>query len=530
LDNRFGLPFWLLLAAAAVLLVVRTGDAPLIDPDEARFARTSVEMSRSRDLVVPTFEDEPRLVKPPLLHWVQAAIFGLLGESEFTARLPATLATLGMLLITGWVARRRFGPEGAFWAAMVLATSPLVMILGRLGTTDALLSVHILAVVALDLAEPEEAGAYRSLAIGALLGLAFLAKGPVGVILPLLVILAGRTASGRDVLPGAGAAARALAGWCAVVLPWGLVFLRRVGGEATLGTLGHEVLSRFFEGTDHTEPTWYYAGVMLVGFVPWIAPLCVGMARILGNRRDPASRTGLYAGAGLLVGLLFFSLSRGKLPNYILPLAPLVAIVVTWELGRELDAPGERRLGPALLSGTLAAFGLLLGYVWTYRLPAAAQTTALIGAVAYLAGFVCSLPGVFRHRPRWVYGWAGASSATFLLAAAVLFLPAHADRRSARPLIEAVPALGSGRPVVVVEMELPSLTLYLDRIPEKIHAGAVAERIDRGDRPLLVFDTSDLWLLGADVNRQLVEIGGHGKYKVFESDGGALLDGDRPPG
>jgi 4-amino-4-deoxy-L-arabinose transferase-like glycosyltransferase len=309
-----------------------------------------------------------------------------------------------------------------------------------------------------------------------------------------------------------------------------LVFLRRVGGDATLGTLGHEVLSRFFEGTDHTEPAWYYAGVMLVGFVPWIAPLCAGMVRILGNRRDPASRTGLYAGAGLLVGLLFFSLSRGKLPNYILPLAPLVAIVVTWELGRELDAPGERRLGPALLSGTLAGFGILLVFLWGMDLPPAARTTAMVGAIGYLGGFLCSIPGVLSHRPRWVYGWAGASSATFLLTAALLFHPAHAEGRSARPLLEAVPRLNSGRPVVVVEMELPSLTYYLDRVPEKIHAGAVQKRIDRGDGPLLILDLADLPLLGSTANRRLVEVGAHGKYRVYEPLPGARLDGDRPPG
>src|SRR5207344_3115481 len=94
----------LLAAAAGALLVLflRLGSYPLLDPDEARFARTSVEMMRSGDYVVPTFEGEPRLVKPPLLHWVQAALFQLGGPSEFLARLPAATSTFLTLLLVGW--------------------------------------------------------------------------------------------------------------------------------------------------------------------------------------------------------------------------------------------------------------------------------------------------------------------------------------------------------------------------------------------------------------------------------------------
>ena len=63
--------FWLALAAAALLLLINTGGVPLFDPDEARFARTSVEMIRTGDIVVPRFEGQPRIVKPPLMHWLK---------------------------------------------------------------------------------------------------------------------------------------------------------------------------------------------------------------------------------------------------------------------------------------------------------------------------------------------------------------------------------------------------------------------------------------------------------------------------
>ena len=95
------------IAGALLLLFVRLGAYPLLDPDEARFARTSVEMMRSGDYVVPTFEGEPRLVKPPLLHWVQGALFQFGGPNELLARLPAAAATFMSLLLVGWIGWRR---------------------------------------------------------------------------------------------------------------------------------------------------------------------------------------------------------------------------------------------------------------------------------------------------------------------------------------------------------------------------------------------------------------------------------------
>ena len=508
--------FRTVLLAAAVLLLVRAGSVPLMDPDEARYARTSLEMLRSGDLVMPTFEGLPRMVKPPLLHWLHLPLFRLLGTSEWVVRLPSFLATLLSIWITGWIARRRFGEEGAIWAALIMTTSILVIGIGRLNTLDALLAVHVLAVIALDIAEPEEVGRYRSLAVGCLLGLAFLAKGPVGVIVPLLVILAGRIAAGRTVLPSLSGFLRGLAGWCAVALPWGLVFLKRLGGGSTGGLLQEELLERFFGGTAHVEPPWYYAGVLVVGFMPWVAPLAVGLVRVALLGRGKKARTGLYAGAGLLAGLLFFSLGKGKLPTYILPLAPLVAILVTWELGQELQAPHEKRFTAGLLAGTMAAFGALLAVVSALDLPQAAGTTALAGAGVYLTGSIVGFIGVLRHRPRQVYGAGAAASGLFLLLIMTIFMPSHARTRSSMALLEAVPAVTAGRPIALVAMNLPSLTWYLDQAPEKLLPSQVPDRLDANDTLVLILDRRDVPSLGAGTMGRLKEIGSQEKYIVFE--------------
>ena len=505
------------LIAAALLLVAGAGSLPLLDPDESRFARTSVEMLASQDLVVPRFEGQPRLVKPPLLHWIQIALFRVLGPTELAARLPAGLATLGSLAIVGWIARRRFGWEGALWGVAVMATMPLVVACGRLGTLDALLSVHVLAVVALDIAEPEEGGRSKALAIGFLLGLAFLAKGPVGVVLPVLMVLAGRTACGRDILPAWRELARGLAGWCVVVLPWGLAFLDRIGVAGTLALVRRESLERFFSGGEHIEPPWFVLAVLIVGTWPWIGPVAIGIARSALRRSDPASRTAVYAGAALLIGVLFFSISRSKLASYVLPLAPFAAIVAVWELGQELAAPRERIASSFLLSLTLGAAALGLWFAPSFGGDAIGAGFATFGGLALGAACAVGLVGLIARRPRWVWGAGAAASAAFVAAALIFVAPDIARRRSAAYLIEALPGMRDpSRPVVTVAMKVPSLTFYLGRPCEEVPLEHLATRIDREDSPWYVLDIRDLERADRAMLERLVEAGRLGKYVVLE--------------
>lgn len=516
MERRFRIAFWLLLVASAVLLLAQAGRYPLTDPDESRFARTTLEMLREGEVVVPRFEGQPRLVKPPLVHWIQMPLFALLGLSGLAARLHAALATLGSVLLVGFVARRRFGEEGAFWAALVLATTPLVVVLGRVGNLDALLSVHMLAVIALDLGRPAEPVRGLNWAVGALLGLAFLAKGPVGVIVPLLVMLAGRTATGRETIPRARSLLAAAGGWSLVVLPWGLAFLHQVGAATVVRLFREEMLDRYVAGTSHPEPPWFYLAVLGAAFFPWQAPLLVGLARLVRSRRRPEASTALYAAAGLAVGLAFFSLGAGKLPSYILPLAPLVALIVAWELGQELRDSRRGRIGPLLLSVALGGWAIVLGIAGWRFLEGAAGRVALIGSAIYGLGMLASLPGVVARRPRRVWTAAALSAALFLSVGVPILTADLVPRRSASALVQSVPELRSSRPVVVVSMRLPSLTLYLDRVPELIPPDALGRRIDREDDPVFVLARSDLRSIPAGSLGRLREIGTGGKLVAME--------------
>lgn len=505
------------VAGAWLLLFLRLGSYPLLDPDEARFARTSVEMMRSGDYVVPTFEGEPRLVKPPLLHWVQSSLFQLAGPSELLARLPSASATFVSLFLVAWIGWRRFGVEGSAWAAAVFLTSPLVVVIARVGTLDALLSVHILAVLALEMVQHDHAGLERYGVIGLLLGLAFLVKGPVGIALPLLMILAGRTATGRDVMPSWRTTLTTAATTAAVMLPWGVVFLERIGGKNVVQLVRTETVDRAVAGTSHIEPWWYYLAVCLVAFLPWAGPLFLGIGRGLARWRDQESPTGPFAAAAFCAGLLFFSLSKGKLPNYILPLAPLAALVVTFELGQELVNPARHRAGSSLVATTLVALSVGLGFASALSLETAVQGAAGLGAAAFGVAALVALYGILKSAPRIVYGAAAVSQFAFLLAVVVASPPVLATNRSAALLVARVPALRSTRPLVLVGGHLPSLTYYADRVPERIRGEQLADRLARGDAPLIVIvNDNDPNGVPGRVRRRLKELARSGKMRVFE--------------
>lgn len=516
METRSRIAAGIVIAAVAIVLVIRSGDAPLTDPDEARLARSSVEMMASGQLVVPTFDGVPRPTRPPLYHWAQAAFFRWFGVNELSARMPSILATAAALILTAFVARRRFGEEGAAWAAAFFGSMPIVVIDGKLGTLEALFAVHVFAAVALDIAEPGESGSSRAAAIGALAGLAFLVKGPVGIVLPLLLILAGRTASGREVWPKAKSALSAATAFAVVVLPWALVYLKQVGLDQAAGIVRREAFERYFATGPDPEAPWFYAKIVLAGFFPWAAPLAVGLVRLLGRRRDPASRTGLYAGAGLLVGLLFLSLGQGKLADYILPLAPLAALVLTWELGQELAAPKERRLGTYLLLLTLAASTLFLAWGASEFGEPALRKVALVAAIAEGLALVVSLVGLALQSYRWVY--AAAALATFVVtaAASAWAYPALARERSAMALIEQVGPALSSRPVVALGPVPPSLSFYLDEPIERSSADAVSALAARPDRPILVVSERDLVLLDPTDMAQFREIGKGGGLRAYE--------------
>jgi hypothetical protein len=231
-------------------------------------------------------------------------------------------------------------------------------------------------------------------------------------------------------------------------------------------------------------------------------------------------------------------LSKGKLPSYILPLAPLVAILVTWEIGREIEAPRERSLGPTLLAATVGALALLLGLAGALRLQGVWREVALVGSAIYGAGTLVSLYGAMARRPRWVYGSAALSMAALSFAIALLGFPAIGEERSTALLVKEIPELSPGRSVVTVEMRAPSLSFYLNRPVEVIPMSDLESRIRRDDAATYVLADVDLPGLPPEVRARLQEVGRRAKFRVFVPGSGSAEDEpptgpkslDAPPG
>jgi len=343
----------LVLALVAALLLLRLGSVPLLGPDEPRYARVAVEMHRSRDFVTPTLQGRPWMEKPALYYWMAARAFDALGENEAAARLPAVLAGLLLAGATGLVGARLYGGPCGLWAAVIVGTSLLPFAYARAASMDMLVAATI--TVAIGLAALRLLGIAGALALpaaGAAAGLATLAKGPIGLLVPALV-LAGYVLATREwsLLRRLLSPAAALV-FLAVAAPWYLL-VYRAQGQAFVDVflLDHNV--RRFTSTihNHPGPPWYYLPVLLAGLFPWTGLLVPAAAEARAkDRRD------LLLVCWLGLPLVFFSLAGSKLPGYVLPCLPPLAILMGRAAARlhEAASPGGALTRRAVALVTLA--------------------------------------------------------------------------------------------------------------------------------------------------------------------------------
>ena len=202
----------IIVVAAAAMYFANLGATALWDLDEALYSSIAREMTVRGDWIVPTFNGHLFPEKPPLMFWLMMGSFKALGVSEFAARLPAALLAIGTALATYHLARRLFSAEVGFWAGLVVSSNIIFTVSARAATVDSALTfittlVMLLFALGAKIGEPREGAAARAdylpkswlsyAAIGGLLGLAILAKGPIGFLLPaaslgLFLLIANR--------------------------------------------------------------------------------------------------------------------------------------------------------------------------------------------------------------------------------------------------------------------------------------------------------------------------------------------------
>ena len=179
----------ILLALVLALLAFRLGAVPLLGPDEPRYTRVAIEMHRAGEWVRPTLQGQPWLEKTPLFYWMAGGAFAVLGETEAAARVPSVLAALLLVGATALVGARLYGSAAGLHAGFVAGTSLLPFAYARAASMDMLLAATVtLAIGLAALRVLGIAGRPAIVAAAAAAGLATLAKGPLGLLLPILVV------------------------------------------------------------------------------------------------------------------------------------------------------------------------------------------------------------------------------------------------------------------------------------------------------------------------------------------------------
>jgi 4-amino-4-deoxy-L-arabinose transferase-like glycosyltransferase len=368
--------FVLIGIAWAATVLPNLGTVSLWDIDEGLNAEAAREMSESGDWIVPRFNFQLRDAKPALLYWCVAAVFQIQGVDEWGARLPSALAVLIAALGTYELGRAMFTPTIGAWAAIALVSSGLVVALGRFTNPDALLlawTVWTFLAFWRGYAPTTPHGPTRTawfVPFGISCGLATLAKGPIGLLLPSLTVLLFLTwqrdlknLGHRHLLWGAIA-------FACVALPWYLLVTIQTRGAFATGFFLKNNIERFLKPIHtHRGSFLYHPLFLLVGFAPWSVWILPTLRLVWRDVRRTATQDTIVAGRLLLLWLaaylLFFSVSATKLPGYGLPMYPALALLTA----RFLDSwrRGKYRPSRALLVYSIAwvfviGAGLSLGY------------------------------------------------------------------------------------------------------------------------------------------------------------------------
>ncbi len=468
-------------AVAAICLFARLGSLPLIQPDEGRNAEVAREMKDAGAWLVPTYDGLPYLDKPALYFRLVALSMAALGETETAARLPAALAAAALLVLGYWFARRAYGERAGALAVLVVGTTPLVVAFARMVIFDMVLALCVTAaILAGYLAEEREGGARRAwyLVAAACAGLGTLVKGPVGFLLPPLVLLA---LNALDRRPGAVRRMFAplnVALFLAVVLPWFVALSQRRPDFPYYG-LVEESFHRFTTARQFHRgaPFWYYVPVILAVFFPWSVLLPEAAAAAWAARRRLARADRLLL-AWVAVVVVFFSISQSKLPGYVLTGVVALGVLVSRVLDLAWAQPAGRAGALVRRAAVALAAIAAVGAVALAVLRASPAGPGLLGAggseterlapalgpLAWSLAAIAAVAAVGRwRRSRGIITAAFALPPLLLLTVAFGGARAYAEAASGRALARRIPALPPAAELACLECLPNGVPFYLRR-------------------------------------------------------------------
>jgi 4-amino-4-deoxy-L-arabinose transferase-like glycosyltransferase len=344
MTNRTRADSLLLAGFCAFLFLYGLGQFGLIGADEPRYAQVAHEMLERHDWITPVLGGRPWLEKPPLYYWQAMLAYSIFGVSDWAARLPsgfdATLLVLAMYFFL-----RRFRPGLDLDGALITASSAGIVGYAHAASTDMPLAAAF-SIGMLGWWAWRESGRRIYLAVFyGFLALGMLAKGPVAPFLAAvaIVLYAGAVREWRLVLKSLWLPGILL--FCAIALPWYVVVQMR-NPEFFHEFIVQQNLDRFSENLyHHIEPLWYYLPVAALALTPWIVFVIAALVQAVrlwlpGRSADVSgseAQFSIFACCWLLVPIMFFSISRSKLPGYVLPAIPAGALLLVGYLRQRLE-------------------------------------------------------------------------------------------------------------------------------------------------------------------------------------------------
>jgi 4-amino-4-deoxy-L-arabinose transferase-like glycosyltransferase len=340
----------LIVATLYVCYFSHLGAIGFVGPDEPRYAWIARDMAETGDWVTPRLYGRPWFEKPPLFYWGAALSFKLFGVSEAAARLPSAISALLATLALAWLALRLYGAETARWLLLLLPTTVGMIGFSHAAATDMPFSgmltiAMVCAAVVLGLTRNENSPILPRtpwlalILFGFFLGLAVLAKGPAGIILcgGAVFFWALFTKRWRDAFRLFHPAA--VAAFCLTALPWYILCARRNPDFFRIFIIEHNFKRFLTPEFQHIQPFWFYVPVLLVAFLPWtlllLCSLLGGARNLWRSHRIPESTLFLFCWAAFCIA--FFTVSRSKLPGYVLPAVPAMGVLLARDLNSRLQ-------------------------------------------------------------------------------------------------------------------------------------------------------------------------------------------------
>ena len=414
----------LILAGLAGLFFLVGGTVlSLTNPDETFYTQTAREMAHRGEWMTPYLFDHPQFEKPILLYWLLRIAFIPFGITSFAARLfPAIFGVLGVLAVYRLAAVGFQDEKKAFGAGAVLMSGALYAGMAKTVFTDMIFSVLILCSLMFFFLAYSQTLSRRT---GTLLffvssALAVLAKGPLGVFIPIMAIVAFllirknvKYLLSRDTLWG-------IMLFLLIAVPWYALMFAKYGRGFTDEFFINDHWRRFLEAEHPHNDTWfYYPLCMIGGMFPWSLFVAAALVAFVGRLRSRAGSLHVFLACWIGAVLLAFQFAHSKLPSYILPVFPALALLTADFIWDDKQSPRTSRLLHILSILTTVLFvllsaGLCVAAVWYSRCVAPIASLCFMAAFLVLAFSLLLLIAVARRR------WSAGRS--IWMFAAVLFV------------------------------------------------------------------------------------------------------------